>query len=356
MEGGIRYRANRVIVRSPTMPTAKERSSSTRPAICVVCGPEVFLKQEAIRDVTQRVLGKADRSLSFSEYDGSSAGLVLADVLDDVRTLPFLAECRLVVVREADTFITRYRAELEEYLEDPSPNGVLLLECKAFPATTRLHKRAQAIGEVIKCEAIKPRMLPAWLTDRARKVHGIQIDQRAASLLQDLVDDDLGLLDGELEKLALFVGDRKRVGVADVEALVGQHREEKVWDILSAIAAGNETRAMTLWEEVWQTDRAAPGRAIAGIAFTVRRLLAAKRAQASGTPLPELARMLMRWNDEAGVRAELAAFSISQLEQMLCRLLEADVAAKTGGASVQSSVEAFIVEGCRNRHERRATG
>ncbi|MDM8006114.1 MAG: DNA polymerase III subunit delta [Phycisphaerae bacterium] len=338
------------------MPAAKEKSSSAGPVIYVVSGPEVFLKQEAIQTVVRRVMGNADRSLSLSEYDGTLAGVALADVLDDARTLPFLAEKRLVMVRDADSFITRYRAELEEYLDDPSPYGVLLLECKSFSAATRLHKRAQAVGEIIKCEAIKPRMLPAWLADRARKAHGVQIDSRAAALLQDLVGNDLGGLDGELEKLALYVGDRKRIAVADVEALVGQHREEKVWDILSAIAAGNQARAISLWEEVWQTDRAAPGRAVAGVAYTVRRMLAAKRAQESGTSIPEIARMLMRWNDEAGVRSELAAFSTQQLEQMLCRLLKADVDAKSGGPSVQSSIEAFIIEGCRNRRQKRATG
>lgn len=339
------------------MPVARKSASPSKPPICVVCGPEAFLKQEAIEEITREVLGGADRSLSLNEYDGTSAGLVLADVLDDVRTLPFLAERRLVIVRDADAFITRYREELETYLDDPSPNGVLLLECKSFPGTTRLYKRVAACGKVIKCETIKPRMLPAWLTERAIKNHGAQIDQRAASLLVDLAGDDLGILDGELEKLALYVGDRKHITAADVEALVGQYREEKVWNILSAIAAGDESRAMSLWEEVWQTDRAAPARAVAGIAFTVRRLLAAKRAQEAGTPLPELARMLMRWNDLAGVRTELAAFSVTQLEQMLCRLLEADVAAKSGGATVQTSVEAFIVEGCRSRRRpQKATG
>jgi DNA polymerase III subunit delta len=338
------------------MPARSQAESSRPPAVAVICGSEGFLKQEAIRDLTNRALGSADRSLALSEYDGTSASLILADVLDDVRTLPFLSPCRLVIVRDADPFITRYRPELEDYVDNPTPTGVLLLECKTLAANTRLYKRVQTAGEIVKCEAIKSRMIPAWLIERARSVHGIQVDQRVASLMQDLVGDELGLLDGELQKLVLYAGERQRITTVDVEALVGQHREEKVWDILSAIAAGNEGRAMTLWEEVWQTDRAAPGRAVAGIAFTVRRLLSARRAQEAGAPMQEVAKILMRWGDDAGMRAELAAFTVAQLEGMLCKLLEADVAAKTGGASVQSSIEAFIVEGCRNRRQRRATG
>jgi len=326
-----------------------DRSSpppSLEPAY-VVCGPEAFLRREAVRTIADQVLADADRSLALSEFDASTTVPEPAEVLDDVRTLPFLAPRRLVIVRGADDFISRYRLELEKYLEKPCSTGVLLLECRTLPANTRLYKRVQAIGQVIKCEEIKGSAIPSWLTSRCQQAYGVRLDPRAAAMLFDLVGGDLGLLDGELAKLSLYVGGRGQITAADVEAAVGQHREEQVWEIMSAVAVGDEARALGRWEQVWQTDRAAPGRAIAGIAFTVRRLLAAKRAQEAGTPLRELAAMLMRWRDEEGVQAELAAFSTPQLERMLCKLLDADVAAKTGGASVQSSIEAFIVEACR---------
>jgi DNA polymerase-3 subunit delta len=335
---------------------------SKEPArVYVVSGQEAFLKHQAIEDVTARVLGDADRGLALSEYDGSAAATNLASVLDDLRTLPFLSECRLVIVREADPFITRYRAELETYAESPSPTGVLLMECKSLPSNTRLYKRVQACGEVIRCDAPKRAAIEPWLMQRSQEAYGVRLDRRAAGLLRELCGEDLGLLDGELQKLALYVGKRQQVTQADVEALVGQHREEQVWGILSALASGDESSALGLWEEVWQTDRAAPARAIGGIAFTVRRLLAARIAQENGASMQELGRTLMIWNDDARLRRELAAFSVGQIEEMLCRLCEADVAAKTGGLSVRSSIEAFIVDMCRartggTRAGRRATG
>ena len=47
----------------------------------------------------------------------------LADVLDEVRTLPFLARCRVVIVEGADPFVTAHRKELEAYAEKPSTLG-----------------------------------------------------------------------------------------------------------------------------------------------------------------------------------------------------------------------------------------
>jgi DNA polymerase-3 subunit delta len=332
------------------------KKSQQHGAAYAVFGGELFLRRQAAAGFIKRVLGDADRALALSEYDGSDAAVSLAAVLDDLRTLPFLTERRLVVVREADAFITQYRSELEDYLAAPSTTGVLLLDCKSLPANTRLHKRIAQLGEVIECKPLKAYAVPAWLVQHCQATCGKRLDQRAAALLCDQIGTDLGLLDAELQKLSMYVGDRAGISAADVEALTGRCREEQVWDILSAIAAGNRAKAFVLWEEVWQTDRAASARAVGGLAFTVRRLLAAKQAQQAGAPIDELRKAMMIWRDDERLMRELNAFTIDQIELMLTRLLEADVAGKTGAASVRSSIEAFIIEMCGRRAPRRATG
>lgn len=323
-----------------------------QPGAFAVFGPEAFLKREAVSRIIDQALGSADRSLSLAEYDGPSAEL--APVLDDLRTLPFLGERRLVRIREADPFITAFRAELEAYVEKPSSTGVLLLECKSLAANTRLYKRIDALGGIVACPEVKPHQVVGWLNNRAREAHGIQLDSQAANLLADLVGNDLGLLDGELQKLALYADERKRIVAGDVRALVGQQREEQIWGLMSAMAAGNAAEALAIWEEVLQTDRAAEMRSVAGIAYKVRQLLGAKKAQAAGAPLHEIARLLMMWNDKERAQAELNAFSTPELERILCRLLEADVAGKSGGVSVQASIESLIIDVCRTRQPKRA--
>lgn len=314
------------------------------------------MKRQVIAELTEQVLGDADPALALSEYDGSSASLELAAVLDDLRTLPFLTARRLVLLRDADGFISRYRSELEAYTETPSSTGVLVMECKSMPANTRLYKRINNVGRIIKCETIKPAAVPSWIVKHGRSAHGKTIDTKAAALLCDQIGADLGLLDAELQKLAMYVGQRTSITADDVEALTGRCREEQVWGILSAMAAGDRAKALAAWEQVWQTDRAASARAIGGLAFTVRRLLAAKKAQEAGAPIDELRRTLMIWRDDRRLMTELAAFSTSQIEQMLCRLLEADVAAKTSTASVRSSIEALIIEMSGRPNGRRAIG
>ncbi|HSW47033.1 MAG TPA: DNA polymerase III subunit delta [Phycisphaerae bacterium] len=337
------------------MPPQKKTETQQPGAAYAVHGAELFLRRRAVADLIERILGPADRALALSEYDAAETMPGLADVLDDLRTLPFLTDRRLVLVRAADEFVSLYRGDLEQYLAAPAPTGVLLLDCKSLPSNTRLHRRIAEIGQVVECKPLKAWAVPGWLIEHCRSVHGKALDARAAALLCDQIGNDLGLLDSEVQKLTLYVADRRSIGPDDVEKLTGRCREEQVWDILSAIGAGNRPKALGLWEEVWQTDRAASDRAIGGLAYTVRRLLTAKRAQEAGASRDELCKIMMIWHDDRLTR-EINAFAAEELELMHTRLLEADVAGKTGAASVRSAIESFIIEMCGRRASRRATG
>jgi len=334
------------------MPAKRDTKKKQPAAIYAVCGTEAFLKQQNLTAIIDRVLGKADRSLAFTEYDGSSSAVEVADVLDDLRTLPFLTDRRLVLLRDADSFITRYRNQLETYAEKPSDTGILVIECKTLPANTRLYKRITAVGQVIKCDPIKAYQVPQWVMQRCREEHGKQIDTPTATMICDFVGTDLGLLDAELAKLSLYVGDRTKITLSDVQSLVGHSREEVIWGIMSAILTGDKAKALSLWEDVWQTDRAASARAIAGIAYKIRQLLNAKHAQQAGASRSELERMMMIFRDPRRLNTELNALTIDQVQEILCQLLEADVAAKTGRASVRASVEAIILQPRRQQPAR----
>lgn len=318
-------------------------------------GAELFLRRQAMNETIVRALGNADPALVLSEYDGASGTVELATVLDDLRTLPFLAERRVVVVRDADKFITQHREHLEGYAANPSPTGVLVLECKSLPANTRLAKQIAKVGQLSKFEAMPNYKVPAWLTGWASSAYGVRMESQAAELLCSLIGFDLGLLDAELRKCGLYVGNRKRITQADIEALVGHHREEEVWGLLAAISARDEAKALAVWEQVWQTDRAAEARAIGGVAFTVRRLLKAKRMEEAGASLQDLGRELWQ-RDERRVRQELAAFTTAQVEEMICRLQEADAAAKVGLLSVRTSIERFVIAMCRRGRGYSAAG
>src|SRR5262245_20045634 len=110
--------------------------------VYVLYGDEDFLKRRVRAALVALVLGEgADaREFGLSTHPGDRASFPA--IHDELQTLPFLSPRRLVVVEDADNFVTRNRQALEEYFTrvKPSVPGVLVLEVKSWPANTRLAK------------------------------------------------------------------------------------------------------------------------------------------------------------------------------------------------------------------------
>src|SRR5262249_52314564 len=101
-------------------------------------GDEDFLKRRALHALRELVLGPEADAFGLSTHAGDRAAF--AAVHDELVTLPFLSPRRLVVVENADPFVTRHRAALEKYAAAPAATGVLVLDVKSWPANTRLAK------------------------------------------------------------------------------------------------------------------------------------------------------------------------------------------------------------------------
>ncbi|MCH7925318.1 MAG: DNA polymerase III subunit delta [Planctomycetes bacterium] len=307
--------------------------------IYALVGADRFMRREALLPLLKQL---DDGSGLFDpvRFDGSDA--VLADVLDDVRTATLLGGLRVVVVDNADPFITANRASLERYSSDPSNTGCLILLCNTLPRNTRLFKIIQSGGRIVPCEAPKAGAVAGWVVERARTAHGKRIAVTAARHLQDQLGNDPGILDTELAKLCAYAGDRPEILAEDIQALTGHHREENVFAVMDALSEGNTRSALGYWQQVLDTDRAAPGRAIAGLAWAVRRLIQVRHDWQEGANLGGLARSM--YTNPDTLRRRLENASIDDLESRQRDLLEADLAVKTGASTVESAIETFIVK------------
>lgn len=218
------------------------KSPPARSPLYALYGDDDYLKNEVLRAVVRAAIGEDDEELAVTKFPGDKAAL--ADVLDEVRTLPFLSRSRVVVVTAADPFVTAHRRELEEYAEAPSSNGVLILEVKTWPGSTKLAKVVQKNGQAIECKSPAEREFAPWLVKFAKARHGVALAGDASALLLDLVGAETGLLVSELEKLATAVAAKGRIDADDVAKNVGAGRVEKIWTILEAATAGRAEAAL----------------------------------------------------------------------------------------------------------------
>jgi len=281
--------------------------------VCALFGGEPFLRRQSLLVLRAAVLGGGEGEFSFSTFEGRSA--VLRDVLEELATLAmFGSGKRLVVVEEADEFVSRYRTEMEDYAARPAASGVLVLELKSFPGNTRLYKAVAADGLLVDCSAPASAQLVRWLGSWAKQTHQVQLPQAAAEMLLEMVGPELGLLDQEVAKLALSAGSDKKITPEMVKLLAGGWRTRTTWEMLDAALDGNARDAMTQLDRLLASGEQPIG-LLGQISASLRRFAAATRlvvqAEAAGRRIA-----LRQALEQAGIRS----FVLQKAERQL-RLL-----------------------------------
>jgi DNA polymerase-3 subunit delta len=210
--------------------------------VCAVYGDDAFLKSEVLAALRRLVLGGKDGEFGLSIFCGCE--VQLRDVRDALSSQSLFGDGqRLVIIEDADSFVSEHRPELEDYVAK-SAKGVLVLEVKTWPASTRLAKAVAASGLTIECGAPKERQIKSWVTQRAKAVHNVRLDAAAADALLEMVPPELGILVQEIAKLALVVGADRVIDVKLVQENVGGWRTRATWDMIDAAADGRAADAL----------------------------------------------------------------------------------------------------------------
>ena len=310
---------------------------SPRP-ICVLFGDEPFLKRQVLTRLRGAVLAGHDAEFSSTSFAGPTA--TLSAVLDELSTLAmFGGGQRLVVIDQADDFVSRYRAELERYAEHPKGSSVLVLDVASWPSNTRLYKALAGKGLVIECKFPAPARLQKWLIAWTKTQYHARLEAEAAETLIDIVESELGLFDSELSKLALLAGAEGVIRAELVREAVGGWRTRTTWDMLDLAAGGNARQALVELDHLLSAGEV-PISILAQIGSTLRRFAAAARLieQAEGAGRRLSIRQAL---ENAGFKAFTLSKAESQLRQIgrvraaeLYRwLLDADLALKGSSSS-----------------------
>ncbi len=297
--------------------------------------------------ITDMVVGDDDPQLTVSNFDGEKVSY--PEVADELLTLPFLSQYRLVVISDADKFITANRDKLEAYLEKPSPTGVLLMMVKSFPATTRLAKKAEKIGWVQKYEELKRHELPRFVADYAKSEYKLTIKQSAVDLLISLTGDSSGQLMNEIDKIGTYLSgtSSKEITGHEIELLVGNNRQYDAFNVIDAISNSNTANALELLDQMLNKNRDAEFSVVGAFAWYFRKLYTARVLYSKRMPPMEIIRSVGIWNNKEAFMNLVSRVSGKDVALALQRLADIDHASKSGGGTVKAGLEKFIVEFCR---------
>jgi len=219
-------------------------SSKTIPSVLLFEGEEEQLKQEALSLLRNRLLPDGLEELNETVLDNPDTDLLIASS----ETIPFMADRRLVIVRDYPALTGRGEADekLLTYLPAVPETTVLLFFCIGKPDSRRkLYSAIKKTGGIVTFSVMKGSELTGYVIHAFEK-HGKECPSRVAEFLLFTSGSDAGLLQAEVAKVSSYIGERIAVTAEDVSAIATPSAECTVFQMADAVVSGQKSRAFSL--------------------------------------------------------------------------------------------------------------
>ena len=220
--------------------------------LVVIEGEDAILAQRALDLVLDQLLPAEMRALNCDLFDGPEIDAVGRAVGDAVNAMPFLAERRVVVVRNCQRMRAQPRRELWAVAEAVPAGNTLVLEDLFAPAKKT---KPEPFGALAGRKALRIDTTPnadvreRFVRETLERL-GAKAQPRVIALLAD-ASADLGAIQNDLEKLALSGA---TITVADLERESLSVEDAKAWHYAQALVEGRPAEALAIAFELFAND------------------------------------------------------------------------------------------------------
>ena len=257
----------------------------------VFIGDEAFFRRQCREAVLKHLVPPEMRDFSFHEFDLDATDIF--DVLDRARTPSLMAPFQVFFVRGVKALYGRGKhdaefAAVESYFRHPNPDALIIFVADhiSIPADVRrmelqdkerYERIRETLGEwctVVEFARVEESEAVKWVIEQATR-EGVKLEQDAAREMVDALGGDMMMISGELEKLTLYVGEKKRITLGDVETMVLAAKQRTLYELTDAISAKDRPRALEVLEAIMSSgdgDEAAIGH-LYMLAKTFRQML-----------------------------------------------------------------------------------
>src|ERR1700694_5548227 len=261
-----------------------------RPAYVFV-GAEVFFRKRCREAIIEHLVTPDLRDFSLFEFDLAETDLV--EVLDRARTPSLMAPFQVFFVRGVKSLFGRGSNEeklaaIEAYCKNPNPAAVLIfvddhISISADPRRMdltdkeRYERIRETLGQycaIVELARVEESAAVRWIGEYG-STRDVKIDADAARELVDALGGDMMMISNELEKLILYVGEKRRITLGDVETMVLAAKQRSLYELTDAISSKDRVRALEMLDAILTTgegDEAAIGH-LYMLAKTFRQML-----------------------------------------------------------------------------------
>jgi len=313
--------------------------------IYLLCGSQSYLRMQNRDRLIAAALGEDEgaSAMNLSRFSGKDVDVREIGAL--ARTLPFFADRRVIVVEQAGLFEKGETGDLlaQELDGIPETACVIISEEKA-DRRKRLYKLIEKTGAVLDTDEIEEAQLVKW-TAKLFADAGAQISAADLELFLHYVGQDMLQIKAEADKLIAFHAqdESARITGEDIRSLCTPRPEDRIFDMISAVAAKDAKTAMSVYMVLCALRT--PPQVILSLLGRQFSQLLQLREMDGRYPDRELAAMLSvpPFVLTKRLRPCLKGYSSRSLKRIVDGCLKADEEYKSGLIDPQIAVEQLII-------------
>ncbi len=300
-------------------------------------------------------------AVNTARLDGQR--LTLSELKNNCNVTPFLSPYRLTIV---DGLLERFEAkpsrprfskkrvtakprgglgewkDLPSHIEQMPETTVLVLVDGKISNNNSLLQKLSPLAEIRVFPMLRARSLKVWIQERVTR-ESSTITPQAVNLLAELIGGNLWVMDNEIAKLLLYTRERS-IGEEDVRQLVSYAQEANIFRLVDAVLEGQTRTAQTMLHRLYQ-EGASPSYILTMISRQFR-LVALASGLRSGLSRQELQGELGLTSSYALERtlSQAKLYDFESMKQAYNKLLEMDLAVKTGKYDGELALELLVAE------------
>ena len=308
------------------------------PPLLVFVGEESFGFEELIALLRDTYLDDSNRDFNFQQFSCRDAEIEA--VLNAARTYPFLATKRLLVLRNLHELSTG-KTLLGEYCQDPAPETLLVMTAERLDKRDTLGKLLNKHADWVEFQKVRDYQLPELVRKKAA-AKDRRFSPGALELFCHRCGTDMRRLNGELDKLFQFLGERKNIEVEDVVATSSEGGDASIFEFLNAVGRRKLTESLVCLQEQLD-ERAAPQFILSMLARHFRQLwiISALREQDMDKAAIAAKAGVNRYFFDA-MQGQALNYTTQEMRRIFELLLETDRSLKTTGCSPSPVLESFL--------------
>lgn len=302
-------------------------------------GEEDYLKLQ-YRDNLLKALNPEEDTMNFQRYSGK--GIDVDEMISLCETMPFFADCRVILVEDSGFFKNKCD-ELAEYMKALPEYLRLIFVESEVDKRSRMYKAVKACGRAVEFVRQDEKTLMRWGVGILGR-EGLRITQRDMELLITKTGTDMSNIRMELDKLIAYTSGKSVVTTQDIEDICVTQTENRIFDMVRAVTDRNQKRALELYEDLL-TLRESPMKILFLLARQYQQIYLAKQMAAAGVPQAEMASRLSIPPFALKKLMPCArSYSSEELERAVRDFVESEEAVKTGRLGDVLSVELLIIK------------